>query len=217
MSEVLDHRHVVGTFFEKIVCWLLGAEETDVMEGDGRILDGIGVGIEVKGSDNNHPFRVETCQLDRHQNQLGFPFGAYVYCFCGYKNDHSLKSKVSPLPGKKMLGRLKTLHDVESFLAKHFNVLFIVDIHLLMKLRQNAVPGLFIGKKGEGSLKLRRTDHNLLAQEKRRGIHVNQKDLLIPHPEPGRIPSKVRVTTMLTHRTRKCIEARIDARQLELF
>lgn len=216
MNEVLDHRHVVGTFFEEIVCWLLGAEKTDVMEGDGRILDGIGVGIEVKGSDNNHPFRVETCQLDSHQKLLGFPLDAYVYCFCGYKNKET--SRLATLRGKsrcKLLGRLKNRQDVESFLAQNFNTLFIVDIHVLLRIRQNAVYGLLIGKREEGSLKLRRTDLNLLAQEKRRGIHVNQKDLLIP--QPGRVPSKVRVTTLLTHKTRKCIEARIDARQLELF
>ena len=154
-----DYRQVVGSFFERLTRKIVRTDECECSMGDFAVWP-INAGIEVKGGDNNHPFRLKLSQLDHHARAAGgFPFDRYLYCLFKYNN----KQKHTECKGKsrqKLLARCRNEDEVCIRLALGDIKVFILDIEVLLAMAQSlgqARRGSLIGRKNEPILEVSHT------------------------------------------------------------
>ncbi len=115
----------VGTFFEQITRQLTR----------GTALDGnidlnawsIDSGIEVKGGDNTHSFRIPSDQLERHSALAEFPFSNVLYFLYRYDN------RMADKPGTG-LSRARGAKQRSIYLFRRMLDLTIIDHRVLMAL-----------------------------------------------------------------------------------
>ena len=153
--------NIVGDFFENIFAEMVKAERAPVDEGDFFIPEA-NIGIEVKGSDSNHEWRLPLHQLEFYQRMSkGFPLDNFFFFLFCYKNPYI----------RNGAGRITSLSlfddemEVRSFIVANPDTLYVVDIALIQHLfsicrvSDNSIPM----HRGVQSLNVRPTLMRLLA------------------------------------------------------
>jgi len=122
---------VVGRYFEGLARSLVGGEIAPHDEGDLYLWQD-GIGIEVKGSDTNHSFRLPLKQIDRFRSLAGgFPFDHFLYFLFSYRNK-PIRTKNSN--GATLLANNRKPEEIRAFLSAHIENLFMLDIGLVEAL-----------------------------------------------------------------------------------
>lgn len=118
----------VGAFFQSLVMHLFGGTSSTICDFEHEATN---TGVEVKSSDNNHPFRIALPQLLTHLKSLDFPFDNFVYVLIGYTNGKAYSGE----------GRLTTQlsehnqgHLLKPFLSSQAKRMFILDARVVSML-----------------------------------------------------------------------------------
>ena len=134
--------HKVGAFFESFAFSLLGLDDSEDCDGD---LNGKKhrLGVEVKGSDNNHNWRLSVPQLDGYLALSSFPFDGAIYCLVGYKNKNGRRAQKQGTP----LTQAHQEDNISQFLARSMNCAYIFDALLVEALAKQGgtVSGTLFG------------------------------------------------------------------------
>ena len=117
--------NIVGNFFEDITGAMLTAERAPVDEGDFHIWPQ-GIGVEVKGSDANHEWRLPLHQLETYERiSGGFPLDRFFFFLFCYQNPYL---KVNGSGRITSLSQFDDVLDVRRFIASNLNTLYVIDI-----------------------------------------------------------------------------------------
>ncbi|MCC2630324.1 MAG: hypothetical protein K0S38_133 [Candidatus Paceibacter sp.] len=131
----------IGRFFEALAGSVLRAKSANAGYEDLAIRR-IGLGFEVKSTDNNHHLRVRWKQFMQHVEELsgGFPnpYDHLVYCLFGYRN---LQSRATARKSKRgvrrsLIGRCKTELEVFTTLAQKVDFMYIFHEDALVAIRE---------------------------------------------------------------------------------
>jgi hypothetical protein len=163
-----NNRGRVGEFFEHLAKATVGGEfneNEDIRYGD--LIDlKLYLGVEVKSSDNGHPFRIGLNQKRRYEEML-FPLDHFAYCFCSYKNYVRAKRAEGLLRTRgRKAGMITLLHRYDKK-AEQFKVLadtvdevFLIDLEVMNALEKKIgiFPSSHPGRQGEREMRLIRRD-----------------------------------------------------------
>ncbi|MCC7522582.1 hypothetical protein IT407_02175 [Candidatus Uhrbacteria bacterium] len=115
----------VGTFFEQLTRQLTrGTAPDSNIDLNAWSIDS---GIEVKGGDNTHSFRIPSDQLERHAALAEFPFSNVLYFL--YRYDNRLSHN-----GPTGLSRTRGPHQRSIYLFRRMMDLTIIDHRVLLAL-----------------------------------------------------------------------------------
>src|SRR3989338_3420170 len=130
-KKVSSKTPLIGKFFERRIATLLGLSDwqSEDVRGDLRLNGRPLIVVEVKASDNNHHFRISFPQLKRYLEVERFPLNGCIYCLIGYRNRQG--KATSSGKRKSLLAKCKTLQDIEIFLAKNMDSIYLLDVCLL--------------------------------------------------------------------------------------
>lgn len=164
-----NNRGRVGEFFQHLAIEAIGGQfvkkEEDLRYGD--IADWkLRLGVEVKSSDNGHPFRIRIKQKRTYEEIL-FPLDCFAYCLCSYRNRVSARKIEGYLRtrGKKaktmtLLHRFDKKSDQFKLLSQKVDDVFLLDIEVMNALekKMGIYPSSHPGRQGEQEMRLRRRD-----------------------------------------------------------
>jgi hypothetical protein len=203
-EEITDCRNAVGRFFEPTICRAFGAEQTAVLDGDGVIYtESIAAGIEIKSANDGDRFKIDVVQFENHLKLLIFPLDTYLYVLCGYRNRQGRRGKLSR---NRLVGKIKTIPELESFLTVNFNTIFIIDIAVLVKLREEATSGSLFGKKNQTVIELSRKKIRQLA-DSGEDVFVDKREVCLFREND--ISTSVKLTAILTGTAQKLYQEHI--------
>lgn len=140
----------VGEFFQELITVLINGEQvTDDTLGD-VVNWRFGLGIEVKASDNNHPFRISLRQHKRYVGSRNFPHSRFAYGLCAYRNRERIRAAKRKRNGKRrlpakrsLLGRIMSRGAQFEHLAENVTDVFLFDLEVMTALasRSRTIDG----------------------------------------------------------------------------
>ncbi len=135
--------HRVKEFFHSLVATLLGGDiEKNDKNGLGDVVNfDLSFGVEIKASDNGHPWRIDVEQKARHADTLPFPLTYYLYTLCGYKNRNWVKKNETPRRDRRSrvfqpLARIKAKVDQFRYLESKVHEVYVLDLAILTAIEQ---------------------------------------------------------------------------------
>jgi len=122
--------NIVGRFFEDLAEAIFICERSPNDEGDFHIWkDGAGIGLEVKGSDNKHEFRLPLHQIEFFKNiSEGFPLNSFFFMLFSYHNPIIKTDSGYEITS---LSQHKKKLAIRRFLAANMETLFIIDMAVI--------------------------------------------------------------------------------------
>jgi hypothetical protein len=160
----------VGNFYTEVATRLLPGAEADPTQSNGDLVAWLdntrAVGVEVKGSDNSHQFRLPVDQLKLHRRRLcDSPFlSGFYYFLCCYSNT-PLRADGTRQP--RRLSRRVGEGRGREFLARQTQGLYILPIELVDQIERmtNRQIGLFPCEPEREALAVNRTDLKELVED----------------------------------------------------
>lgn len=181
-------RHQVAEFFHHVAAQLvLGQITTNGEQKYGDVVNfDAGIGIEVKSSDNRHPWRISIKQLQNHvelKEDFTSPLVDFLYFLPDYKNNEWVgKSGKRPRGLKSItyspMGRLKTKVERQMFLKEHVHSAWLLDIAIVeaMARRDGTRMAEFPDKADHPFLRLRRRDLRIFLKNASRELRSLRLD-----------------------------------------
>lgn len=123
--------NIVGDFFEDILGHMVKGERAPADEGDFHVWEE-GLGIEVKGSDTNHEWRLPLHQLEFYERMSnGFPLDSFFFFLFCYKNPYLRNGDSKRITS---LSQFDDEMEIRNFIVTNLDTLYVIDIVLIQHL-----------------------------------------------------------------------------------